>query len=266
MDARKRSWSASVISKVVFGASSHLVAARRRRSSSLVCTYSSVKSAPAAPRSRGWRTARQRTSSRSRGRHWICWQALLGPLKSSGPRGCRGDHQRRSDRRAVPSTRPVSGAGPGGPRPAPSREWSSHSRQPDGEEQVRAWVHISNHAESRRSSASELHGAFVRASCERSLSVRRQKRKSRSGAPTGCPDADLGHCGSRSRYFLRAGIAWMTISSPFSRARVPPPPAGGLRCRSPGATLGGEGHPCRGARSTATTLLPGSHPPTRCCA
>src|SRR5450759_4458806 len=47
MDARKRSWSASVISKVVFGASSHLVAARRRRSSSLVCTYSSVKSAPA---------------------------------------------------------------------------------------------------------------------------------------------------------------------------------------------------------------------------
>jgi len=47
MDARKRPWSASVISKVVFGASCHLVAARRRRSSSLECRYSSMKSAPA---------------------------------------------------------------------------------------------------------------------------------------------------------------------------------------------------------------------------
>jgi len=31
----------------------------------------------------------------------------------------------------------------------------------------------------------------------------------RLGAPTGGPGADLGHYGSRSRYFLRAGIAWM---------------------------------------------------------
>ncbi len=34
-----------------------------------------------------------------------------------------------------------------------------------------------------------------------------QKRKSQSGAPTGGPGANLGHYGSRSRYFLRAGIA-----------------------------------------------------------
>ena len=46
-------------------------------------------------------------------------------------------------------------------------------------------------------------------------------------------------------------------------ARVPPSPAGGLRCRNPGAALGGERRPRRGARSTATTLPPGSRFPAR---
>jgi hypothetical protein len=40
----------------------------------------------------------------------------------------------------------------------------------------------------------------------------REKRKPQSGALTSGPGADLGHYGSRSRYFLGAGIAWMTIS------------------------------------------------------
>jgi hypothetical protein len=43
----------------------------------------------------------------------------------------------------------------------------THAGQPDGEEQGRAWVHIGNYAESRRGSASELHGVFVRTSARK---------------------------------------------------------------------------------------------------
>src|SRR5665811_1489266 len=54
------------------------------------------------------------------------------------------------------------------------------------------------------------HRTRMRAHRGRSVSRGRERRRG--------PGADLGHYGSRSRYFLRAGIAWMTISSPFSRA------------------------------------------------